>query len=678
MDAASQITSARDLIGAADTATEAEVAMSLRLLLLLAGGCFATALVGCADGAKESSAPPQAMSAPGSASSQGSNYSPATAAPGEVASTNGFVPSSESKSLQQSVSSRLETTQSAPQQRMMGGMPGSAGAAAGEAAPTITNGQPDYEASKRLSRSIKTLPDKDASRAKVLSKAPSPRAAYNPNLYLSDTYSAGAGERDRIEKLIREGVEVDGKRVKLASFPRAYRQTFPMPTGKALGLNTATESAKIIERGDRTYLQVGLQAMKGEKPRRPALNIALVIDRSGSMDSDDKLPFAIRAATDAIGRLHRDDYVSVVTFDDEAQVLVPATTDHARARKKTAAIVSGGGTNIYDGLRLGYAEVAKHSSRDGVNLVLLLSDGEVTAGNSDPEAFRKMVEGQADREIQTSSIGMGVEFNEELMQAVARTGGGSYHFVKDGADATTVFAKELDDLGEVVARAVKVRIVLAKDVGFVCALGQNVLDSKAVQATRRQERKIDQKVYDELGITRNRKEDEPGIKMLIPNFRRGDSHVVMLEIQAPKGRGDRKLADVHLKYKDLVYRANREEAQAVTVQYASDRGQVVASINRAVKKNLLGFQTGEALTLAAAAIENGKPADAVRLIDDRMTVLGVAAREWSDRDLDRDGALLDKYRVVLGELHRRPQLASADLGQYLSKSLSYAGYQMTR
>ncbi len=506
-----------------------------------------------------------------------------------------------------------------------------------------------------------------------VSQAQTPaRAAYNPNLYLSDTYSAGAGERDRIEKLISEGVEVEGKRVKLASFPRAYRQTFPMPSGKALSLNTATESAKIVERGDKTYLQVGLQALKGEQPRRPALNVALVIDRSGSMQSDEKLVLAIRAARDAIGRLRTGDYVSVVVFDDAAQVLVPATLDHRRADRKMSEITHGGGTNIYDGLRLGYQEVAKHAGRDGVNLVLLLSDGEVTAGNSDPEAFRKMVEAQTDKEVQTSAIGMGIEFDEELMQALARTGGGSYHFVKDGIDAKKVFAKEFDDLGQVVARAVKVRIVLAPEVGFVRALGQNVLDAKAVQATRRQERKIDQKVYDELGITKNRKEEEPGIKMLIPNFRRGDSHVIMLEIQAPKGRGTRKLADVHLKYKDLVYRANREEAQPISVQYAPDRGQVVASINRSVKKNLLGFQTGEALTLAAAAIEAGKPAEAVRLIDDRMTVLGVAAREWSDRDLDREGAL------VLGELHRNPQLASADLGQYLSKSLSYAGYQLTR
>lgn len=624
--------------------------MSLRVSLFIAAGGLAVGLTGCGSDSKFSQQSPSA--------------------PSEVASAGESIPSSPAtKSL---------GAQSAPLGQVMGGGGMSApGGSAGQPPQYALNGLPDSSMMKHTSRALQVAPKSRTDRSEKAIPAPA-RAAYNPNLYLSDTYSAGAGERDRIEKLINEGVEVKGKRVKLASFPRAYRQTFPMPTGKAIGLNTSTESAKIIERGDKTYLQVGLQAIKGERPRRPALNIALVIDRSGSMLEDEKLVLAIRAARDAVGRLQKGDYVSVITFDDTAQVLVPATLDHRRADRQMGEITHGGGTNIYDGLRLGYQEVAKHAGRDGVNLVLLLSDGEVTAGNSDPEAFRNMVENHADKEVQTSAIGMGISFDEELMQALARTGGGSYHFVKDGADAKRVFAKEFDDLGQVVARAVKVRIVLAKDVGFVRALGQNVLDAKAVQATRRQERKIDQKVYDELGITRNRKEDEPGIKMLIPNFRRGESHVIMLEIQAPRGRGTRKLADVHLKYKDLAFRANREETQAVNVQYAPDRGQVVASMNKAVKKNLLGFQTGEALTLAAAAIENGKPAEAVRLIDDRMTVLGVAAREWSDRDLDRDGALLDRYRVVLSEIHRNPQLASADLGQYLSKSLSYAGYQMTR
>jgi hypothetical protein len=61
-----------------------------------------------------------------------------------------------------------------------------------------------------------------------------------------------------------------------------------------------------------------------------------------------------------------------------------------------------------------------------------------------------------------------------------------------------------------------------------------------------------------------------------------------------------------------------------------------------------------------------------------MVVLGVAAREWQDRDLERDGKLLDRYKTVIAQLHRRPELAGGGLGEYLSKSLTYEGYRLTR
>jgi hypothetical protein len=105
---------------------------------------------------------------------------------------------------------------------------------------------------------------------------------------------------------------------------------------------------------------------------------------------------------------------------------------------------------------------------------------------------------------------------------------------------------------------------------------------------------------------------------------------------------------------------------------------VIASINRPVKKNLLGFQTGEALARAAALIGQGRTSEAVRVLDERMVVLGVAARQWNDADLDNDGRLLSRYKLVVAQLQQNPRLAQADLGEYLQKSLSYGGYQRTR
>jgi hypothetical protein len=97
-----------------------------------------------------------------------------------------------------------------------------------------------------------------------------------------------------------------------------------------------------------------------------------------------------------------------------------------------------------------------------------------------------------------------------------------------------------------------------------------------------------------------------------------------------------------------------------------------------VKKNLLGFQTGEALAAAGSLISTGDVNGAVRRVDERMVVLGLAAKEWNDADLDRDGRLLSRYEAVLKQMNTNRQLAQTDLGQYLSRSLTYSGYKMTR
>jgi Ca-activated chloride channel family protein len=275
---------------------------------------------------------------------------------------------------------------------------------------------------------------------------------------------------------------------------------------------------------------------------------------------------------------------------------------------------------------------------------------------------------------------MGVSFNEGLMLALAREGKGNYHFIREGADTTSVFAKELEELTHVVARAVRLRVRLAEGVGLVRVLGAARLDAAATKAAKAEEKKIDRKVYEELGIAadRQKQDEEPGIKLLIPHFYRGDHHLVMLEVALPPGRGDRRVADVFLKYKDMVARENREARTTVIVKPARNRSEMIASLNRNVKKNLLGFQTGEALNEAATLIAQGRVADAVRTIDERMVVLGLAAREWHDADLDRDGRLLDRYKTVVTHLRERPHLASSELGEYLKKSLTYSGYQRTR
>jgi len=499
--------------------------------------------------------------------------------------------------------------------------------------------------------------------------------------WVSSTYLGGEGARERIAKLIDEGVMVGGQLVKLEAFTREYSQAFPIPTDRALALTAQTERARIIRSGDRTFLQVGLQAIKREAPRRPALNICLVIDRSGSMGSEDKMQYARQAAIEVVKRLADSDTIAVVAYDDTVDVAAAATSASNRQAviDRIAALEPGGSTDIHAGLEAGYAEVRTHLDAEAINKVILISDGEVTAGIDDPAAFARLTAERFDEGIETTAVGMGLDYDEALMMTIAREGKGNYHFIREAETIPGIFREELEELTHTVAKALRLRIRLADDVELVRVLGSAVLEEEDVEAVKRTEQVQDERIRRELGITADRGDldDEPGIKMMIPQFAMGASHVVMLQIEVPPGSGSRSVADVYLKYKDIVFRTNRDEHAQVTIEYTDTQDASVASIRQAVKKNVLGFETGEALQRAAALIERGEHGEAARVIDERMAVLGVAAREWHDEDLNRDGELLAAYREVIAGLSG-DYAGDPELGDYLVKSLTYSGYQMTR
>jgi len=498
--------------------------------------------------------------------------------------------------------------------------------------------------------------------------------------WMTSTYLGGSGARERLAKLVEEGVMVGGQLVKLEAFAREYSQAFDIPTDRALSLTAQTERARIVRDGERTYLQVGIQAAKREAPRRPALNICLVIDRSGSMQEAGKLEYARRAAIEVVQRLADTDTIAVIAYDDAAQVLVPATraTNTQPVIDRIASLEPGGSTDIHAALEAGYVEVRRDFDADAINKVMLLSDGEVTAGIEDPAAFARLAAGEFDEGIETTAVGMGLDYDEELMMTIAREGKGNYHFIREAAAISDIFHEELEELTHVVAKALRLRIHLADDIELIRVLGSAELEEAEVEAVRRTERVQDERLYRELGITTDRDdiEDEPGIKMMIPQFSMGASHVVMLEIKLPPGSGTRAVADVYLKYKDIVFTANREEHAEVTVEYTDSADTAVASIRRPVKKNRLGFQTGEVLKRAAALIDRGEHGEAARVIDEHMALLGIAAREWRDSDLDRDGELLAAYREVIAGMGSQ-YAADPELGDYLVKSLTYSAYQRT-
>ena len=193
---------------------------------------------------------------------------------------------------------------------------------------------------------------------------------------------------------------------------------------------------------------------------RPALNLGLVIDRSGSMDAGNKIKYAREAAIYAVQQLLPTDRVSVTVFDHAVQTLV----ENAPAENKAgivdviSRVVPGGSTALHGGWSEGGRQVGRHLVAGGMNRVLLLSDGQANLGEQNPVAIAADVTRLAKEGVSTTTMGLGDEYNEDLLEAMARAGDGNYYYIESPRQLADLFQTEL--LGLMAAFGNSVRLAV--------------------------------------------------------------------------------------------------------------------------------------------------------------------------------------------------------------------------
>ena len=194
-------------------------------------------------------------------------------------------------------------------------------------------------------------------------------------------------------------------------------------------------------------------------PRDP-LAIALVLDRSGSM-SGAPLEEACECARAIVDRLDAADRVAVFAFDDEVECLAHATpaSERTALHAAIARIVEGGSTNLHGGWRAGADELASLVLPERVHRVILLSDGNANQGETGLEAITTQCRDLARAGVSTSTYGLGRDFNEELMLAMARAGRGNAYYGQTAADLADPFAEEFDLLAALCARDPVLKVI---------------------------------------------------------------------------------------------------------------------------------------------------------------------------------------------------------------------------
>ena len=235
------------------------------------------------------------------------------------------------------------------------------------------------------------------------------------------------------------------------------------------------------------YVKVALTGLEQDRDR-PPLNVALVIDRSGSMRGQ-RIFHAKQAAELAIKMLKPNDIISLISYNNEAHIMLPATKvgDGSMALSLINQLHANGGTALYAGTELGGKEVVKFIEKDNVNRVILLSDGIANVGPSSPKELAKLGMKLAAKGIAVSTIGLGLGYNEDLMARLADSSDGNHSFVEHARQLAQVISLELNDASAVVAQDVQIKMEFPKGVRPVRALGREAkFDGQTVTSSIKQ------------------------------------------------------------------------------------------------------------------------------------------------------------------------------------------------
>ncbi|HEU4435776.1 MAG TPA: VWA domain-containing protein, partial [Pyrinomonadaceae bacterium] len=232
-------------------------------------------------------------------------------------------------------------------------------------------------------------------------------------------------------------------------FVNYHKHRLPLPkSGQAVAMDTRWGNWEISRSQREAVLQIGFTTAEvNERTDLRPLNLVFVIDKSGSM-AGDKMARVKDGLRAMIGKLRADDIVSIVAFDSGADVLQPAhPVGYGQdLRRAIDCLEPGGSTNLHAGLMLGYAEAKKYFRAGATNRVILLTDGIANEGVIDPARIAAQSSEFNGQGIDLSTIGVGMDLNNDLLRTLANSGRGLYHFISDYKDIDKVFVNEVQSL----------------------------------------------------------------------------------------------------------------------------------------------------------------------------------------------------------------------------------------
>ena len=404
-------------------------------------------------------------------------------------------------------------------------------------------------------------------------------------------------------------------------------------------IEVLTERAKLAAGREQTVdvlVRVSPPEAEGGDSTRPRLNLSVVLDRSGSMGGG-KMERAREAACYCVEQLLPADRLSVVIFDDVVEVLIPSrpVEDKAGLKRLISRVAARNSTALHEAWVRGGMQVGEHLDEAAINRVLLITDGLANVGLTNTDEIVSQAKGLFERGVSTSTIGIGADFNEDLLIPMARAGGGNAWHVAEAEDMRRVFAVELEGLLAQFAHEVSL--------GLVPSDGVRVAD-----------------LLNDFETT------ETG-RYRLPDLQSGSPVDIVLRLNLPERRaGERmRILDLRLGYTPREARGAEVLKQAFEVEFADAREVEGLPANAEVTKAVQLLMNARARREAVSWMDRGDYAAAAGVIN--RAYVATMALSASAPDDPETRAESEELLSLTGSLEdRRSDRMSRKLMEYSS------------
>ena len=270
-----------------------------------------------------------------------------------------------------------------------------------------------------------------------------------------------------IRRYLQDGYLPPPEAVRVEEFVNAFDYDYTPPTDDAFALHLEGASSKFGEGKRHQLLRVGIQGRVVPDVDRKDAVLTFVIDISGSMSYENRLELVKKALRLLVKQLRPTDKIGIVVYGTDARVVLPHTSvvNRKHILERIDSLCPEGVTNVEDGIHKGYELARKNAESDSINRIILCSDGVANEGVTSPKVLLKQIRDYVDDDgifLTTVGFGMG-NYNDTLMEALAKKGNGNYAYVDTLSEARRIFVENLTGTLQVIAKDAKVQVKFNSD-----------------------------------------------------------------------------------------------------------------------------------------------------------------------------------------------------------------------